>query len=95
MTSEQLPERRPQKIDLNILPPEFLPKKASRLSILMVMVAIILACLVVYLVFYFGVWISRKIGLGGIRVMTRLMGLLLAVIAVQFMVSGLREVLKR
>ena len=47
MTSEQLPERRPQKIDLNILPPEFLPKKASRLSILMVMVAIILACLAV------------------------------------------------
>ena len=47
MTSEQLPERRPQKIDLNILPPEFLPKKASRLSILLVMVAIILACLAV------------------------------------------------
>jgi len=31
-------------------------------------------------------------GVGGIRVVTRLMGLLLAVIAVQFMVSGFQQI---
>jgi len=41
--------------------------------------AIILACLIVYFV-------------GGIRVVTRLMGLLLAVIAVQFMVNGFQQI---
>ena len=40
--------------------------------------AIITACLSVYFVFYFGV--------------TRLMGLLLAVIAVQFIVSGFQQI---
>jgi len=47
--------------------------------------AIITACLIVYLVFHFAEWIIRAMGVGGIRVVTRLMGLLLAVIAVQFM----------
>ncbi|MBW2644136.1 MAG: hypothetical protein JRC89_12425 [Deltaproteobacteria bacterium] len=32
---------------------------------------------------------------GGIRVMTRLMGLLLSVLAVQFMVSGFQQILIR
>ena len=50
---------------------------------------IITACLIVYLVFRFAALISRIMGVGGIRVVTRLMGLLLAVIAVQFMVNGL------
>jgi multiple antibiotic resistance protein len=53
--------------------------------------AIIVACIIVYLIFYFGVWINRVMGVSGIRVMTRLMGLLLAVIAVQFMMSGFKN----
>jgi multiple antibiotic resistance protein len=54
--------------------------------------AIITACLIVCVVFYSGERISRFIGIGGIRVVTRLMGLLLAVIAVQFMVNGLQQI---
>jgi len=54
--------------------------------------AIIIACLIVYLVFHFGASIVRVMGVGGIRVVTRLMGLLLAVIAVQFMVSGFQQI---
>ena len=54
--------------------------------------AIMIACLIVYLVFHFGAWIIRVLGVGGIRVVTRLMGLLLAVIAVQFMVSGFQQI---
>lgn len=44
MTTQELPERRPKRIDLNLLPPEYLPKKASRLTIGLVIAVIILAC---------------------------------------------------
>jgi multiple antibiotic resistance protein len=54
--------------------------------------AIIVTCLTIYLVFRFGASIIRVMGVGGIRVVTRLMGLLLAVIAVQFMVSGYQQI---
>ena len=67
-------------------------KPDDPLSILMLLAAITVACLIVYIVFYFGRSISRFMGLGGIRVVTRLMGLLLAVIAVQFMVSGFQQI---
>jgi len=64
----------------------------SSLSTALLLAAIILACLFVYVVFYFGSWISRALGVSGIRMVTRLMGLLLAVIAVQFMVSGFQMI---
>ena len=67
-------------------------KPDDPLSILLLLAAITVACLIVYLVFYFGRSISRFMGVGGIRVVTRLMGLLLAVIAVQFMVSGFQQI---
>jgi len=51
-------------------------------------VAIFISCLVVYLALHFADLLRRLLGVGGIRVVTRLMGLLLAVIAVQFMVNG-------
>lgn len=50
--------------------------------------AIFISCLVVYLALHFADLLRRLLGVGGIRVVTRLMGLLLAVIAVQFMVNG-------
>ena len=65
----------------------------SLLSIPLLMIAIMIACVIVYLVFHFGGSIIRIMGLGGIRVVTRLMGLLLAVIGVQFMADGLRQIL--
>lgn len=54
--------------------------------------AIVTACLLAYGVFRFGKLIRRIMGVGGIRVVSRLMGLLLAVIAVQFMVDGWLQV---
>lgn len=62
------------------------------MDVVLLMAAIVTACLIVYLVFYFGEWIIRVLGVGGIRVVIRLMGLLLAVIAVQFMVSGFQQI---
>jgi multiple antibiotic resistance protein len=55
------------------------------------MAAVVLSCAVVYAVLLFGERIARFMGIGGIRVVTRLMGLLLAVIAVQFMVDGFQQ----
>jgi multiple antibiotic resistance protein len=63
----------------------------NSVNTVLLLAAIIIACIIVYLIFYFGVWIIRVMGVGGIRVMTRLMGLLLAVIAVQFMMSGFKN----
>jgi len=57
--------------------------------------AIITACLILYLVFYFGKWLHHILGVSGIKVVTRLMGLLLAVIAVQFMVDGLLDIVQK
>lgn len=62
------------------------PGDLKRIPLLLT--AIITACLMVYVIFYFGKWIRKIMGVGGIGVATRLMGLLLAVIAVQFMVGG-------
>jgi multiple antibiotic resistance protein len=55
--------------------------------------AIMLACVFVYMTLRFSSTIIRIMGVGGIRVVSRLMGLLLAVIAVQFMVSGFQQIL--
>jgi len=63
----------------------------SSLSTPLLLLAIIIACLLIYIVFYFGEWIRKMLGVGGIRVVSRLMGLLLAVIAVQFMVTGFQQ----
>ncbi|MFP3869901.1 MAG: MarC family protein [Syntrophobacteria bacterium] len=62
------------------------------MSIPLLLAAIVMACVIVFGVFYFGQWIRKIMGLGGIRVVTRLMGLLLAVIAVQFMVRGFQQI---
>ncbi|MCK9274307.1 MAG: MarC family protein [Syntrophales bacterium] len=68
-------------------------KMGDPLRIALLILAIVSSCVIVYLVFYFGQKISGFLGVGGTRVVTRLMGLLLAVIAVQFMVNGLQQIL--
>jgi len=51
MTSQQLPERRPKLIDLNLLPPEYLPRKVSRLNIALVILIVLMLCLPVLFIF--------------------------------------------
>jgi multiple antibiotic resistance protein len=53
--------------------------------------AIVASCLVLYITFYFAERIHRVLGIGGIRVVERLMGMLLAVIAIQFVVDGIQQ----
>ncbi len=54
----------------------------------LIMAAVILVCGIIFVTFYFGSYIRKHLGLSGIRVISRIMGLLLAVLAVQFMVNG-------
>lgn len=54
--------------------------------------AILVACVIVYVALFFADALRRLLGVSGIRVVTRLMGLLLAVIAVQFMVDGWKQI---
>ena len=61
-------------------------------NIFLLLPAIVAACFLVYAVFHFGKELKKFLGVGGIRVFTRLMGLLLAVIAVQFIVSGFEKI---
>ena len=44
MTTQELPERRSPRIDLNLLPAEYLPKKRSPLVLVAVLVVVVLAC---------------------------------------------------
>lgn len=68
---------------------------ASDFSYLVALIlAVITASVVTYLTLRFGVSISKFLGYSGIRVISRLMGLLLAAMAVQFIAQGIREFLR-
>lgn len=53
--------------------------------------AIIITGILSYLVLRLGEEVPRRLGRTGIRVLTRIMGLILAAIAVQFVLSGVRD----
>jgi Tfp pilus assembly protein PilN len=56
MTMQQAPERRPKKIDLNILPPEYRPPKKSNLGFILYLITFVLVCaLAVVIVMKLGV----------------------------------------
>jgi Tfp pilus assembly protein PilN len=50
MTTEQ-PELRPKKIDLDLLPDEYKPRKVSKLNTILVIVVVIMVCLAGLLIF--------------------------------------------
>lgn len=50
-------------------------------------------CLITYICFILGPRLLKFIGKGGITILTRLMGLILAVIAVQMIIAGLHDTL--
>ena len=53
-------------------------------------IAFALLCLITYISFLFSENIKRSLGLMGINVVTRVMGLILAVVGVQMIVTGLK-----
>lgn len=50
MTLQQTPERRPKKIDLNLLPGEFRPAKKSKLSLILYITVFVLVCAIAPLI---------------------------------------------
>jgi len=62
------------------------------LSVPLLIAAIVVACIIIFFVFYFGKNIHDLLGVGGIRVVARLMGLLLSVIAIQFIINGIKQI---
>lgn len=65
--------------------------KASGIEHYMAMgVVIVLLSVSVWLTFLIAPWVARRLGRIGINVFTRLMGLILAAIAVEFIAGGLR-----
>jgi multiple antibiotic resistance protein len=67
----------------------------STLQTVAVYAAILLTSLVAWITLRIGEGLIAKMGRTGIRVMTRIMGLLLAAIAVQFVITGVNEALGR
>jgi multiple antibiotic resistance protein len=58
---------------------------------LVVVVCVLLVSLSTYLILKHSSLLLKAIGAGGVRVMTRLMGLLLAGISIQFVINGLKD----
>ena len=57
----------------------------------MVYSAIVLTLFISWVTLHLAERLVKRMGQTGIRVMTRIMGLLLAAIAVQFVITGVRE----
>jgi len=66
--------------------------RSSLETVLLIVAALVVGALV-WIVLSLAAPIGRRLGRTGIRVTTRLMGLLLAAIAVEFIATGLRELL--
>ena len=69
----------------------FVGARKHLLDIVLVLAVFAVVCLLTYLCFLYGESISRRLGRTRIGVITRLMGLILAVIAVQMCLEGLKE----
>ncbi|MCG6940605.1 MAG: MarC family protein [Thiohalocapsa sp.] len=59
-------------------------------ELLLTVGAFALLCLITYIFFVFGEGLTRFLGKSGLAVITRIMGLILAVIGVQMLVDGIR-----
>ena len=63
-------------------------------NMIVTLVAFALLCLISYLFFIFGEGLTRFLGTNGLNVITRIMGLILAVIGVQMLVDGINGAFK-
>lgn len=68
-----------------------IPSGQQTLGYLVVLAGIAITCLVAWVVLLGANWVARFLGKHGIQAVTKIMGFLLACIAVQFIASGVRE----
>ena len=70
-------------------------KGSSDLSIITLLVSVIITMTLFYWILRAGNALAKKIGITGMRVIERMMGLILMVIAVQFIINGLETIIDR
>ena len=70
-------------------------KGSSDLSIITLLVSVIITMTLIYWILRAGNVLAKKIGITGMRVIERMMGLILMVIAVQFIINGLETIIDR
>ena len=64
-------------------------------QLVILILSIIFVLLVTYLTFLWGESLIEKLGQTGAKVIQRIMGLLLMVIAIQFIITGVETIFKR
>lgn len=62
------------------------------IGMLPVFIGFVVVLILTYFIFHYAAWITKRLGETELNVITRLMGLILAVIAVQMAVSGLQDI---
>ena len=70
-------------------------KAPSIFSIGTLLLAVIITMIIFYFILRAGDQVGKKIGVTGMRVIQRIMGLILMVIAVQFVINGVEAIIKR
>ncbi len=70
-------------------------KGTSKYSILVLLLSVIITMSLFYLILRAGNYLAKRIGIAGMRVIERMMGLILMVIAVQFIINGVETIISR
>tara|TARA_B110000014_G_scaffold73270_1_gene50000 strand:- start:270 stop:914 length:645 start_codon:yes stop_codon:yes gene_type:complete len=70
-------------------------KMPSDYSFAILLLAVIITMVIFYIILRTGNFLSKRIGLTGMRVIERMMGLILMVIAVQFVINGVETIINR
>ena len=70
-------------------------KGPTNFSVLVLLFSVIISMFIFYFVLKAGNYIGQKIGITGMRVIERMMGLILMVIAVQFIINGIETIANR
>ena len=70
-------------------------KAPTNFSVLVLLFSVIISKYIFYFILKAGNYIGQKIGIAGMRVIERMMGLILMVIAVQFIINGIETIANR
>ena len=70
-------------------------KAPTNFSVLVLLFSVILSMFIFYFILKAGNYIGQKIGIAGMRVIERMMGLILMVIAIQFIINGIETIANR
>ena len=70
-------------------------KAPSTISLGTLLLAVLITMIIFYFILRAGVQVGKKIGVTGMRVIQRIMGLILMVIAVQFVINGVETIITR